>query len=568
MNTDRQIHELIQGSPEWDAFRLTHFGASEAAVMLGVSKNATRDELLRAKKTGIAKEFSDWLQAHVLDKGHEVEALARPLVEDIIGDELYPATYSMGTLSASCDGVTMDGLIAFEHKQHAAELFAMVEAGVLPPEHAPQCQQVLLVSGAERLIFVVSDGTSERLAYVWVSPDPAMQSQIVGGWAQFEKDLATYEPQEKTVAPTAAPVEALPAIVAHVEGKIAVRDNLAAFGEKLRAYIESIPKKPATDQEFADAEAAIKALEKAEDALKQAKAGALEQVDAVAVLSRNADTLHELARTTRLALEKLVKAEKENRRTAIVMKAQKDFADHIASLNASLGKPYMPAIAADFGAAIKGLKTIASIQNAVDTTMANAKVAAGEAFAKIQRNLGALREHGANHAFLFADTAQLVLKDHDDLVTLVKARITEHEAAEQKRIEAERERIRAEEQAKAEREARERVDAEQRAQQQSNTPATAEARGPAVVSAPAEAIQLVQPLQPLQPATDTGARITLGQINAAIAPISVSKDGLAQLGIEPVGRDRAAVLYRESDFGRICSALISRINCAQLRVAA
>ena len=31
-----KIHNLIQGSPEWLAFRLTKHGASEAAAMLGV----------------------------------------------------------------------------------------------------------------------------------------------------------------------------------------------------------------------------------------------------------------------------------------------------------------------------------------------------------------------------------------------------------------------------------------------------------------------------------------------------------------------------------------------------
>lgn len=89
-----KIHELVQGSPEWQAFRLTHHGASEAAAMLGLSKKTTRSELLRIKHTGTPKEFSDWVQVNILDYGHQVEALARPLVEEIIGDDLYPVTCS------------------------------------------------------------------------------------------------------------------------------------------------------------------------------------------------------------------------------------------------------------------------------------------------------------------------------------------------------------------------------------------------------------------------------------------------------------------------------------------
>ena len=85
-----KIHELTQGSDEWAALRLTHHGASEAAAMLGLSKKTTRSELLRIKHTGMPKEFSDWVQKNILDYGHEVEAMARPIIEG-----LFPAPAGM-----------------------------------------------------------------------------------------------------------------------------------------------------------------------------------------------------------------------------------------------------------------------------------------------------------------------------------------------------------------------------------------------------------------------------------------------------------------------------------------
>ena len=60
---NRQRHDLIPNSPEHHAFRATHTGASEAAAMLGLSKHTTRDELLWMKKTGAAKEFSEWVRS-------------------------------------------------------------------------------------------------------------------------------------------------------------------------------------------------------------------------------------------------------------------------------------------------------------------------------------------------------------------------------------------------------------------------------------------------------------------------------------------------------------------------
>lgn len=138
-----QIHELIQGSDAWCQFRLEHFGASEAAAMLGLSTKVKRTELLHMKHTTLPKEFAAWVQENILDHGHAVEALARPLIEDAIGEDLYPITCSLGRLSASLDGLTMGEDVAFEHKQWNEELAASVSSGVLPEEYAPQAKHEL-----------------------------------------------------------------------------------------------------------------------------------------------------------------------------------------------------------------------------------------------------------------------------------------------------------------------------------------------------------------------------------------------------------------------------------------
>ena len=53
---------------------------------------------------------------------------------------------------------------------------------------------------------------------------------------------------------------------------------------------------------------------------------------------------------------------------------------------------------------------------------------------------------------------------------------------------------------------------------------------------------------------------TLGQINQRLSPIALSAAGLAQLGIQPAGKERAAVLYLESDLPRICAALVAHLQ--------
>ena len=80
-------------------------------------------------------------------------------------------------------------------------------------------------------------------------------------------------------------------------------------------------------------------------------------------------------------------------------------------------------------------------------------------------SVATLDEH-KDHAFLFNDVASLAMKAPDDLQNVIKLRIAEHQAEQQRKLEAEREKIRREEQAKAEREQQEKAAAEKRAAEQ------------------------------------------------------------------------------------------------------
>ena len=123
------------------------------------------------------------------------------------------------------------------------------------------------------------------------------------------------------------------------------------------------------------------------------------------------------------------------------------------------GKARMPKIAADFAGAIKGKKTIASLRDAADSELARAKIEASQTSDKMRTNLNSFAELAADYVFLFNDLQQLVLKENEDLVPLIKMRISEHKRAEEIRLEAQREQIRQEEAQRLEREANERAEA-------------------------------------------------------------------------------------------------------------
>jgi hypothetical protein len=240
----------------------------------------------------------------------------------------------------------------------------------------------------------------------------------------------------------------LPALIVQVEGRV-VSSNLAIFREAASTFIANIKTDLQTDVDFANAEQTVKFCKEGEERLEVVKAQALSQTASIDELFRTVDQISAELRAKRLELDKLVKARKDAIRIEIMQAGRDVFTEYMNTLNKRIGKAYMPILAPDFAGAMKGLKTVSSIMNAVDTALANAKIEASAVADKICANLTTMRELATEHATLFPDAAQLALKENADLVLLVKARIAEHKAAEEKRLEAERERIRAEEAAKA-----------------------------------------------------------------------------------------------------------------------
>lgn len=439
-----KIHNVAQGSAEWHALRAQHFTASEAPAMMGASKYQTRTDLLTLKKTGIAPDVTP-SQQFIFDKGHATEALARPLVEVMIGEELYPVVGTKGNLLASMDGATELGETLFEHKLWNESLVAQVKAEELAPHYYWQLEQQLLVSGAERVIFVCSDGTAENFVSMEYRPVAGRAEQLVEGWKQFEADLAEYTPQAAAVEVVAAVIETLPTLSVQLEGAVK-SSNLPAFQSTVMARIQAINTDLQTDQHFADAEEMVKFCDKAEKNIDLVKANALAQTASIDELFKTLDTIQEELRKKRLMLDKLVKARKVSIREDIVMDAAKSLQAHVDQINASLGgKARMPAVPADFAGAIKGKKTIASLRDAADSELARAKIAASQIGDSIRNNLASLDKLAADYMFLFNDVQQLVMKENDDLVALIKVRISEHQKAEEEKAEAQREQIRKEE---------------------------------------------------------------------------------------------------------------------------
>ncbi|MAX33704.1 MAG: Heme peroxidase [Halomonadaceae bacterium] len=439
-------HTVRQGTEDWHALRANHFTASEAPAMAGVSKYTTRAELLKQKYSGEIPEVSA-AQQRLFDKGHAAEAAARSIAEEIIGEELYPVTGTSDEhphLLASLDGCTLLEDVIWECKLWNQGLVAAVQADDLPEHYRVQMDQQLLVSGAEKCLFMCTDGTPENTVFCWHYPDEARFKKLLAGWDQFREDLASYQPTEQSVAPQGEAPEALPTLSIALDGAVTA-SNLPDFKARALAMIDGIKTKLVNDKDFADAESTVKFLDKGEKQLKTSKQAALEQTASIAEVFATIDELTETMRQKRLHLNKLVKAEKENRRLEIQQKASQAFDAFLAKLDC----PIEPSHSLNIAAAMKGKKTIATLQAAAEDEVSRAKVEAQMIASQINENRALLGREQGEYGFLFADWRELIQKPADDLTATIKARIAEHREIEEKRQDDERERIRQEEAEKA-----------------------------------------------------------------------------------------------------------------------
>lgn len=595
--TTFQVINLKQGTPEWKAHRANHLNASDAPAALSCSPNMTRTELIRQLASGIERDFSDYVQERILDKGHVFEAYARPMAEGIVGEELFPVVGVNGKYSASYDGLTMLEDRGFEHKRLNAVLREAMHEGCTGAD-LPLCyqvqmeQQCMVCPTIERVLFMASEwdaqGNLIEERHCWYYPNLQLRSEIVTAWDLIEQDVAAYDPAAESAPEVVGQApDLLPALRIDVQGAVTA-SNLESYKAVALRTIGSIKTTLVTDQDFADAEKTIKWCGNVESSLDAAKQHALSQTESIERLFRAIDDIHEKTRQVRLKLEKLVKSEKDARRQQIVTDAQQKLDEHINGLNDAMGANYIPRQSSVFAPVIKGLKSLDSMTDKVNGELARQITAADALFTRLKENRQHLRQQDGDWITLFPDFAAVGTKATEDFQALAALRITRHKQAEAERREKEREQIRREEAERADREAREKLAAEERAAQEDIAQAAQSGQIAAPVAADlgglvaekrveavagldaAQAIGAAQAsthtvvVQPLSGIfddvdDDDGSTITLGQLNARLAPIKLDAAGLEALGFTTT-RVKAAMHFPAFRFPALCDALTRHLH--------
>lgn len=181
---------LEQGTAEWLAFRKNHLGSSDTPVVLGVSPYTTRMELYEDKVFGSKKS-----QSSSMRRGHDLEPIARAILEEQLETFLFPAVYEddhLSFMSCSLDGISADNKTMVEIKCPGKVDHAMAISGKIPEKYAPQLQKQLLVMGLDDMTYFSFDG--QKGASVKVYRDDTMIKRIVDEEKRFWDGVLSHTP--------------------------------------------------------------------------------------------------------------------------------------------------------------------------------------------------------------------------------------------------------------------------------------------------------------------------------------------------------------------------------------
>lgn len=559
---------LKQGGRGWLAYRANKLNASDAPAAMGVHPTRSRRSLVRQLATGITPEFSQFVQDRVLDKGHEFERLAGALMTEHAGVDLYPVVgYDSDApeYSASYDGLDMEWRIASEHKSLNATLrecmFDSCTGTDLPIYHQVQMEhQCMVCPTIERVLFMASkwdsNGNLIEERHCWYTPNPGLRAQLIEAWAKVVEDARNYDPaSDEPEALEKKEHEALPVLKIDVSGQV-LASNLKDFERVVKQRIAVVNTALETDQDFADADVDGKFLRDVAVKMREAVTAVRGKMQSVDEVLKMLEGLEKLADTKAIAVEKLVEAEKKRRKGEVLAKAQADLDAHIAYLNKSLEANYLQRTIGPFDAVSKSLRSLESIGKKCNEALMLCKNDATALAHRYRMNRDHLEHENGNWMTLFPDFATVGGKEPDDFKGIALLRITQHKDA-----------LQAAEDAKCKRDEEE---AERTTQASIPLATVAQVlpQGTTVRTVLEQPLAVTQNIASGRPTIammakeveDDGVRVTLGDIKAKIAPLTIDAAGLSELGFHHVGTDKSAKLYREVDLPAMLLAMMEHLQ--------
>jgi putative phage-type endonuclease len=196
-----RIHNLVQGSGEWLAFRNKGIGASDIPVIMGESPYQKIGELF-LQKIG---ELSPTKQNFAMKKGHDAEPFIRNRFKQIMGDDYEPMVVSSEVFPwafASLDGRhegPRDSAIC-EIKVVGKSVYDECILGNIPHHHMLQIQWQLFVSEADVAFHVAFLDNEHDLVITEIKRDAVLINNIYLNAQWFYNCMITRTPPEDPIS--------------------------------------------------------------------------------------------------------------------------------------------------------------------------------------------------------------------------------------------------------------------------------------------------------------------------------------------------------------------------------
>lgn len=188
--------DLEQNSPEWEAFRRTHIGASDSPIICGVSPFKTAHKLWQEKAIG---EVGPPNQA--MEEGHRLEPLARLKAEEHWSMEFPPLCVlhdSVEYLMASLDGYNEETGIVLEVKVVGDRTYKKVEDEGPLKSWVYQVNHQLECSSQDTAYILVMHRDRKTYLTFEIRRDSEIVSEILTKTAEFHKRLVNFDrPKDK-----------------------------------------------------------------------------------------------------------------------------------------------------------------------------------------------------------------------------------------------------------------------------------------------------------------------------------------------------------------------------------
>jgi len=182
---------MKQGSAEWKAMRRRGIGASDAPVIMGVSKWKTPYELWCEKMEITPEPDSSWQQRDGIRREEE----ARRAFEIETGHVVFADVVRHATVPymfASLDGISIDRSVMVELKCAGAVDHEMAMDGMVPPHYMPQLQHQMECVGRSDMYYFSYGKNSQKC--IKVRYDAEYVKSLLAAEAQFYHLMVTQTP--------------------------------------------------------------------------------------------------------------------------------------------------------------------------------------------------------------------------------------------------------------------------------------------------------------------------------------------------------------------------------------